>query len=211
MARNSRPLTRRAGTASDARTIAIVCEGQKTEDIYFNGIRREFRLATARLRVVGLGVDPLHVVREAEALRSDYDETWAVFDVEAPGAHAIPHARLHNAVERAERTGIRCAISNPCFELWLVLHFGRQTAYLNNEAVRAKIRKCGCGYDAKGFDFAKVWPRHRQAIDNAVALDARQVSNGVDLADRNPWTSVHELVIKLLELAPTSGAARFRS
>jgi hypothetical protein len=173
MARNSRRLSRKAGTAAESQTIAIVCEGQKTEDIYFSGIRREFRLATARLRVIGLGVDPFLVVQEAEALRSDFDHTWAVFDVEAPGAHAIPHARLHNAVEKARRAGIRCAISNPCFELWLLLHFHRQTAYLNNEAVRAKIRQCNCGYDAKGFDFAKVWPHHQQAIQNAAVLDAR--------------------------------------
>jgi len=201
MARSSRRLARSSGAAAEAETIAIVCEGQKTEDIYFSGIRREFRLATARLRVVSLGADPLRVVHEAELLRPEYDHTWAVFDVEAPGAHAIPHARLNQAVERAERVGIRCAISNPCFELWLLLHFHPQTAYVNNEAVRAKIRQCGCGYDAKGFDFAKVWPHHQLALQNATKLDTRQRSNGADLPDRNPWTSVHELVAKLLNLA----------
>jgi hypothetical protein len=201
MARSSRRLARTAGPAAEAETIAIVCEGQKTEDIYFSGIRREFRLATARLRVVSLGADPLRVVQEAESLRPDYDNIWAVFDVEAPGAHAIPHARLNQAIERAERHGIRCAISNPCFELWLLLHFHPQTAYINNEAVRTKIRQCGCGYDAKGFDFARVWPHHRVAIQNATKLDTRQRSNGAELADRNPWTSVHELVAKLLDLA----------
>jgi len=201
MGRSSRRLARSAGAASEAETIAIVCEGRKTEDIYFNGIRKEFRLATARLRVVGLGADPLWVVEEAKTFRMDYDYTWAVFDVEAAGAHAIPHARLNQAVEEAARAGIRCAISNPCFELWLLLHFRSQTAYLNNEAARAKIRQCGCGYDAKGFDFAKVWPRHQQAMQNATKLDARQRSTGVDLAERNPWTNVHELVANLLDLA----------
>ncbi|KUL27726.1 hypothetical protein ADL15_34395 [Actinoplanes awajinensis subsp. mycoplanecinus] len=67
------------------------------------------RLATARLRVVNLGADPLWVVREAEALQPDYDQTWAVFDVEAPGMHAKPHARLNQAVERARSTAVRCA------------------------------------------------------------------------------------------------------
>jgi hypothetical protein len=205
MARNSRRLARRAGTAAEAETIAIVCEGQKTEDIYFSGIRREFRLATARLRVVALGADPLWVVQEAESLSRDYDHAWAVFDVEAPGAHAIPHARLGKALDRADRAGIRCAVSNPCFELWLLLHFRSQSAYLNNEAARAKTRQCGCGYDAKGFDFAKVWPHHMQAIENATQLDVRQRSNNIHVADRNPWTSVHELVTKLLDLTGGAG------
>jgi hypothetical protein len=61
MARDSRRLSRRAGTATEVETIAVVCEGEKTEDIYFSGIRKEHRLATARLRVVGLGADPLRV------------------------------------------------------------------------------------------------------------------------------------------------------
>ncbi|GAA0539894.1 RloB family protein [Paractinoplanes ferrugineus] len=205
MARNSRRLSRRPGTADEAETIAIVCEGEKTEDIYFNGIRREFRLATARLRVVTLGADPLRVVQEAEALRPEYDNAWAVFDVEAPGAHAIPHARLNQAVERAARVGVQCAISNPCFELWLLLHFSSQTAFVNNEAVRAKIKKCPCGYSDKGFDFAKVWPHHQQAMQNAAALHVRQQSNNRAIGDRNPWTSVHELVGKLLELSKRQG------
>lgn len=51
----SRPLSRRAGTATEAETIIIVCEGEKTEDIYFNGVRREYRLATARIKFIGLG------------------------------------------------------------------------------------------------------------------------------------------------------------
>lgn len=107
MARDSRRLSRRAGSATEATTVAIVCEGSKTENIYFNGNRREYRLAPARLHFVGLGVDPLSVVRTAESLRNDYDQVWAVFDVEAPGAHAIPHNSLSRAVERAKRSGIR--------------------------------------------------------------------------------------------------------
>lgn len=156
MARDSRGLSRKAGAAAEVETIAGVCEGEKTEDICFTGIRKEYRLATARLRVVGLGADPLRLVEEAESFRQRYDHVWAVFDVEAPGPHAVPHARLRQAIARAERVGVRCAISHPCFELWLLLHFRQQTAYVNNEAVRSKMRQCDCDYDAKGFDFSKI-------------------------------------------------------
>ncbi len=90
MARSSRPLRRKPGAAVEAETIAIVCEGKKTEGLYFNGIRREFRITTAQLHVVELGFDPSRVVQEAESLRRDYDHVWAVFDVEAPGGRAGP-------------------------------------------------------------------------------------------------------------------------
>jgi hypothetical protein len=70
MARDSRPLRRKPGSATEAETIAMVCEGTKTEGLYFNGIRRKFRITTAQLHVVELGADPVRVVQEAESLRS---------------------------------------------------------------------------------------------------------------------------------------------
>jgi hypothetical protein len=106
------------------------------------------------------------------------------------------------------REGNRCAISHPCFELWLLLHFRTHTSWVNNEAVRNLIRQCPCGYSDKAFDFAKVWPYHQTAMRNAAELDARQRSDRTELADRNPWTSVHELVGQLLTLAAGRGAGR---
>ncbi|MFI5910750.1 RloB family protein [Dactylosporangium sp. NPDC051541] len=139
MTRSSRPLARRAGTATEAKTIAIVCEGVKTEDIYFNGIRKQYRLATARINFVGLGADPLTVVRHAEQLQADYDYTWAVFDVEAAGPHAQRHLSLDAAVARATRAGIGCAISHPCFELWP----HRDTALRNADQLhQQRIQDC---------------------------------------------------------------------
>jgi RloB-like protein len=162
MVRNSRPLARRAGTATEAETIVIVCEGEKTEDIYFNGVRKGYRLATARINFIGLGADPLTVVKRAEELKPDHDHSWAVFDVESAGHHGQRHTTLEAAIERAERVGIRCAISHPCFELWLILHFGLQTRYLNNDAARQIVRDLHVDYDDKGFNFHKVWPTAKQ-------------------------------------------------
>lgn len=191
--------------------MAIVCEGLRTEDIYFSGVRREYRLATTRVHVVAAGADPLRVVASAKELRARYDQVWAVFDVEAAGAHALRHERLVPAIEEAQRSGIRCAISHPCFELWLLLHFRPQTAYLTNEAVRARLRDVDCGYHEKGFDFVKVWPRHPAAVENARLLDKRQREDHPRLVDRNPWTTVHELVTHLLSLIPPAGGSGPRS
>src|SRR5262245_35151419 len=128
----------------------MICEGRKTECIYFEGIRTTYRMSTANVRVVGLGADPSQVVREAIGGLSEYDQVWCVFDVEAPQ----PHARLHEAVELATARGVRCGISNPCFEFWLILHFLDHTAYLDNVQARRLLTACGCGYSDKGFDFA---------------------------------------------------------
>lgn len=201
MARSSRALARLAGSATETETIVIVCEGEKTEEIYFNGIRKEFRLATTYIKFIGLGADPLTVVKQAEELKSDYDHAWAVFDVESAGHHGQRHSSLDAAIARAEQAGIHYAVSHPCFELWLILHFKLHSAYLSNTDARRMVSRLNCGYDAKGFDFAKVWPFHPVALRHADQLDKQMRSNHKKLEDRNPWTSVHELVRKLLAIA----------
>jgi len=170
----------------------------KTEDIYFNGIRKEYRLTTARIKFVGLGADPLTVVEHAEGLKADYDYVWAVFDVEAAGPFAQRHQSLETAVEKARRTGIDCEVSHPCFELWLILHHKMHTAYLSNEGARAAARALPYDYDDKGFNFDKIWPHREAALRNAERLHQRKLQDHPKLVDRNPWTSVHELVRQLL-------------
>ena len=190
-------LVRKPGAAVEAQTVAIVCEGKVTERVYFEGIRRDLRLPTTRLKVTGIGSDPLHVVNAANDLAGAFDQVWAVFDVEAPK----PHTRLNAALERAGSLNVRCAVSNPCFEFWLLLHFQDWTAYLDNAGAREKIKKCPCQYSDKDFDFASTWLTHQKAIDRAVKLHKRQITNHPDnVIERNPWTSVHDLVNVLLNL-----------
>ncbi|MDO5287754.1 MAG: RloB family protein, partial [Actinomycetia bacterium] len=63
--------------------------------------------------------------KDKESGRYDVDEYWCVFDVEAPK----PHGDLRKALEGAKGGRIRLAVSNPCFELWLLLHHGSQASY----------------------------------------------------------------------------------
>jgi hypothetical protein len=65
-----------------------------------------FRLPTANIKVLGLGVDPVRLVQVAVADRSGFDEVWSVFDVEAPQ----PRAGLAEALALAAKEGVRCAI-----------------------------------------------------------------------------------------------------
>lgn len=198
MTHRQKPLRRSPGTRIERRRILVVCEGENTEALYFDGVRRTLRLSTASIRVLGLGGDPTYVVRRAVDDRDDYDEVWCVFDVEAPRSHA----NLADALALAERKNVNCAISNPCFELWLVLHFRDQHAYVENDAIQHQLVECRCAYDRKhkNFDFAMVWATYQTAMDRAAALDARQIRDHPRVQDRNPWTSVHKLVDVLLKL-----------
>src|ERR1035437_553946 len=72
------------------RRILIVCEGAKTEKLYFTGISRELRLTATVIEVVGgdeAGTAPKSIVEHAKALNASakrrkepFQDTWCVFD-----------------------------------------------------------------------------------------------------------------------------------
>jgi hypothetical protein len=43
------------------------------------------------------------------------------------------HPNFARAIDLADRHGIKLAMSNPCLELWFILHFEDQTAYSLNQ------------------------------------------------------------------------------
>ena len=71
------------------------------------------------------------------------DQVWAVFDRD-------DHPRFDEAVALCERHGIRVARSNPCFELWLILHKQDYTRSDNRKKIQAALRDLCPEYDPSG-------------------------------------------------------------
>lgn len=114
----------------------IVCEGQKTDHIISSRSIIAFALYTG-IETQGEGCDPLGVVDAAIELRKNsakpLNSVWAVFDKDD-----FPPSRFRQAIEKAERYGIKCAWSNEAFELWYILHFH----YRNTPMSRTEYQKC---------------------------------------------------------------------
>ena len=108
------------------------------------------------------------------------------------------HENLPHAIEDARQSAILVAVSNPCFELWLVLHAREQTAYIDRHDVQRLSNELGLS-DGKGiaatarntlvdvFQTAKERARH---------LDQRHAGNNSP-ARSNPSTDVWRLVDQL--------------
>jgi hypothetical protein len=144
--------------------ICVCCEGQKTEPAYLRGLRRHLRNNLIEIDVVpGPGVPATVVARAVEKQRDSararkrhpdevYDEVWAVFDRDE-------HPGYAGAIETARVSGVHAANSNPCFELWLLLHFQDQTAALERDDACARLKLHVPTYekrfetdDGKGFE-----------------------------------------------------------
>ncbi|MFF2329165.1 MULTISPECIES: RloB family protein [unclassified Streptomyces] len=128
--KRGKPLRRTKGARPEQRRFLVHCEGERTEDQYFKGLRTELRTLPVAICLGGEHGEPKSLVKAAiehkkRALRSasdrwmEYDEVWCVIDVEAP----VPHEGLADALKLAGQHGIEVALTNPCFELWLLLHF----------------------------------------------------------------------------------------
>lgn len=190
------------------RKILIACEGIKTEHGYFQAIRSSLRLPT--LQVVVLrpdGTDPLTVVRRAILERNNLkkdrawdrnDQAWAVFDGDEHKDNNPTN--WNNAIQLAQSNQIQLAISNPCFELWYILHFQDCERCVARDDAQKLLRKHINNYSKA----AVLWPRPLQPLTTHAVLRAKHLMTKYQRDDLNqyynPSSGVWELVEALLAL-----------
>ncbi|MFJ2897750.1 RloB family protein [Streptomyces sp. NPDC087218] len=203
--KRGKPLKRTKGASPERRRFLIYCEGACTEDQYFKGLRAELRSLPVAICLGGEHGEPKSLVRAAidhqeRAPRSasdrwtKYDEVWCVIDVEAP----VPHEGLADALELARRNGVEVALTNPCFELWLLLHFQDVSGYHTSADAQRTLEKLGtCGYSIgrKHLEYESLRGRYEQAEERARALRQRGTKGHAG----NPWTDADRLVGLLRE------------
>ena len=201
MTRPSARLPRRRGTPQEPRRVLrVLSEGRITEPGYLTTWARLNR-RNVRLEIGDSGMTPDALVRRAKEYvkrnrrtkRSDpeFDEIWCVFDVDQ-------HPNVSRAIHDARQSGINVAVSNPCFELWLVLHREEQTAYIDRGDIqqRSDILRITAN--------KRILPSAEPILVDAVeiakqrarALDRRHADNGSPPRS-NPSTDAWRLVDRL--------------
>jgi hypothetical protein len=201
MRHSVRPLRRRAPALSPKPRFLIVCEGEVTEPSYFAGLRREQQIRLLQVVVDDAGGTPKSLVERAVTEKKDaarraksekdenlkFDEIWCVFDIDE-------HPLILEAKEQARAHGISLAISNPCFELWLLLHFAEQRAWIHRHSVQSACRKYLKDYE-KEVPFEQLRGLLDDALRRAEQLESWQVNRGCQ--GENPSTDMHKLVHRL--------------
>lgn len=213
--RNERDLARLKKLRSPYEVVLIICEGAKTEPNYFKSLRTYLHLNRENIVIhdENLGNDPLSLANIAEeefikARKRDpekqgYDRVYVVFDRDS-------HTTFHGALQKIQglngkyKDRFNAIVSIPCFEIWLLLHFGYTTrqygASGGNSPCDNVIRDLNvhiAGY-AKGNAgiFEATRDRINDAIKNAKLLDVHCDSAQTD----DPSTKVHCLVEYLISI-----------
>jgi hypothetical protein len=103
----------------------------------------------------------------------------------------------------AEQAHVHLIVSNPCFEVWYLLHGGYSTRpYRCYDELRPRLREVIPDYDKADRVFQRLKARQEQALANARRLAQHCRETGAD----NPSTDVHELVHYLCVLAGAGAA-----
>jgi hypothetical protein len=192
-----KPLRRAVGTRPELHTIVVFCEGKNSEPDYVNGLRRLPHV----LRNTALNIEihpgqgtPLTLVKLAAERTKDpeVDQCWCLFDVEWPKHHP----NLSEAVDLARRTGVQLAISNPCFELWLILHHKEHTQFMNTGSAESESRKLD-GRRGKAIVADVYMPLREVAARRAELLEKRHVRDGTRFPEDNPSSGMFRFLLAI--------------
>ena len=196
--RERRP-ARRPANREPRRRLLIVCEGKVTEPQYLRGFERWQRNNTVEIEIPNSQGVPLTLVQRAVELKETadtqakrgrdaflvFDEVWCVFDIDEH-----PKDKVNDARQLARARGIEVAVSNPCFELWILLHFRENPGARHRHDVQALVAEDLPGYD-KHLRFDDLAGGVGDAERRAKALQTQADEEGEP--HRNPTTGVYRL------------------
>ena len=213
--RSTPDLARNRHKREPKRKFILFCEGEKTEIEYFEAIRR---VCSSTLIAVGThgGVGVPYTIAEKAVERAkalglapksrrkkdsyeERDQVWAIFDRDE-------HPRFKEAVMKCEEQNIGVGRSNPCFELWLILHEQDYDKPNDRHAMQKALAKLRPEYKLNGAktpDCADLVKR----VEEAEQRGERGLQNRESGGDPygNPSTTVGRLTRAIREadqLAP---------
>lgn len=178
----------------DARLIVIASEGKDTERIYFKALAKEYTNPRVHVHILERSVDeqnnssPEHVLKQLNDYKSQYeleadDELWLVVDKDRWTEAMLSRV----ATECSQEVAMHMALSNPCFELWLLLHIEdaasltpeEQMLWMENRRksknadpyLKVRLRQKMGSYHESSYDALSLIAHIEDAIERAKTLD----------------------------------------
>lgn len=178
--RNRRPLDRSKSSLRDCRLIIIATEGQETEKQYFSMFDDNTRVQVVILPTKQGKSDPKAVLARLKDYQQEYalnfeDELWLVIDVDK-----WHKANLSEVARQSKQCSFKLAISNPCFEAWLLCHFQNAVEILNSLGAPKKcseiedtLKELLGGYNKSNLNCTLFKDKVDFAIQTATELDIK--------------------------------------
>ena len=182
--------------------ILIICEGKDTETAYFENFNSKYTKVQVKIadksskgKNKGKATNPENLVKKAVTYRKEYqidentgDRVWCVFDIDINhnNNNAVQSKinEIQNAKKISDKNKIRLGMSNPCFELWYLLHFEYTTANMRSYSdVQKKLSKYIKEYDKTKDVYSLLKDKINTAIKNSQKLKKHFDELGMKLPD----------------------------
>lgn len=187
--------TGKSSRGRDRKRFIIYGEGD-TELDYISHWGRLYRDSAIIITPRNKVSDPFNLVKLAReekrknTARRDANqdaEYWCIIDRDE-------HDYFSDALHTARDNGIDLAVSNPCIELWFVIHFEDQTAYIERSDVQSKARTLlGCNKRISKPALQLLEDGYDCAKERAQRLDDMHEGNDSPLFS-NPSSGLWKLV-----------------
>lgn len=185
--------------------LLLVAEGKNvTEKTYFSQFISTESYYSIKIINAGNTTDPEGLFKVIEKAWSELkletrkkDIAFVVLDLDCDELKAL---KLQNLVN--QRKHIRFVISNPCFEIWYLLHFKYSTKpHIDSSSVISELRKHLNGYEKTSDVNDCLRCLEDKAVFNAEKLCKYHTDQGHAWPSNqsNPRTDVHELMNMLLK------------
>lgn len=182
--------------------IAVERRKNKTETNYFNQfnrVQKEYRINFIPCNET----DPVHLAEKteeawnAEGCDAKFgDRAYCVFDTDIDIGK---QREIDEAIRLSEHGHFEVILSNPCFEVWFILHFGYTTKlFCSNTEVIKELQKNMPEYTKNTDVFEDILPHCKDAVRNVKRLEEYHMNNNNRRGmKRNPSSEVYRIV-KLL-------------
>ncbi|MCD8480750.1 MAG: RloB family protein [Candidatus Cloacimonetes bacterium] len=187
--------------------IFIFTEGSVTEQKYFEKFIEYFKIPQARVEVVdrkshcsspkdvlNYVIDFQQDIKKQEPVISKYYDYWLIMDTDRW------EKNLYQAIDEAFQRKYGVAVSDPCFEIWYLLHYETALWITQNSPLlitKSSINTALHAHNVSGDVSKDFLPHTESAIQEAETLDANKQKR----LPEQPGTRVYLLARKLYKLA----------
>jgi hypothetical protein len=172
----------------------IICEGEKTEPMYFENYRTPQNNVDV-IPIPSSRKDVGSIIKFARKKMQDLDikggdSIWCVFDCDENTDESISKAY------RDAGKFINMCLSNPSFELWFLLHFSYIDTSLQNDGLLGLLKRHIPDYSKTNGCYQLIFPMTDTAIRNSKKLQQLHINNGIEInsTKSNPSTQVYKII-----------------
>ncbi len=199
MARKNSSLKRKKPNRNPKQKFILFSEGANTERVYFEALERHYTNALFEINFIGPAGTPITIadkvkvqmktLKEERIANSfaEKDTVWGIFDEDN-------HDNVRESIDKCIAAGAKVAYSNPCFEVWLILHYEDFDKSDDRHQVQKHYGTLDPYYKRNGSkipNYEVLIPKIEEAEERAVRQEMRRESEGAE--GGRPSTTVYSL------------------